>query len=58
MSEASASDFQRIHLERLKLAADVLLSEADDLSSSLEAELFLFKESVETSLLRQVAPSS
>ena len=29
----------RLHLERLKLAADVLLSESDDIPDQLEAEL-------------------
>jgi hypothetical protein len=40
-----------IHLERLKLAADVLLSERDDIPDTLEAELTLFRERVEHALL-------
>ena len=41
----------RLHLERLKLAADVLLSERDDIPDALEAELTLFRERVEHALL-------
>lgn len=46
------NDNARLHLERLKLAADVLLGEADDLPDTLEAELTLFRDRVERSLLR------
>jgi hypothetical protein len=44
-------DFERTHLERLKLAADVILSDPDAVSDPLEAELVLFKERVEHALL-------
>jgi hypothetical protein len=44
-------DFQHIHLQRLKLAADVLLSEAPDLPASLETELHLYRELIECALL-------
>jgi hypothetical protein len=44
-------DFHRIHLQRLKLAADVILSEAPDLSTSLETELLLYRELIECALL-------
>jgi hypothetical protein len=40
-----------IHLERLKLAADVLLLECDDIPAPLEVELTLFRERVEHALL-------
>jgi hypothetical protein len=40
-----------LHLERLKLAADVLLSERDDIPDALEAELTLFRDRVEHALL-------
>ena len=43
--------FGRTHLERLRLAAEVLLSEHDVIPDPLEAELVLFKERVEAALL-------
>jgi hypothetical protein len=42
---------ERTHLERLKLAADILLSEHDALTDSLEVELTIFRERVEHALL-------
>ena len=44
-------DFQQVHLQRLKLAADVILSEAPDLPASLETELLLYRELIECALL-------
>jgi hypothetical protein len=41
----------RTHLERLKLAADVILSEHDAIPDPLEAELVIFRERVERALL-------
>jgi hypothetical protein len=41
----------RLHLERLKLAADVLLSERDDIPDALEVELTLFRDRLEHALL-------
>jgi hypothetical protein len=43
--------FERTHLERLKLAADVLLSEHDAITDPMEAELTIFRERVEHALL-------
>jgi hypothetical protein len=43
--------FERTHLERLKLAADILLAETDAISGSLEVELTLFRDRVEHALL-------
>jgi hypothetical protein len=43
--------FERTHLERLKLAADILLSEHDAIPDSLEAELVIFRDRVERALL-------
>jgi hypothetical protein len=43
--------FERTHLERLKLAADVILSEPDDIGDALEAELTLFRDRLEHALL-------
>jgi hypothetical protein len=45
------ADFGRTHLERLKLAADILLSEHDAITDSLEVELTTFRERVEHALL-------
>ena len=50
--------FERISLDRLKLAADVILSEAEVLPDPLTAELTLFKERVERALLLPAAPES
>jgi hypothetical protein len=43
--------FGKVSLERLKLAADVILSEADAIPDSLEVEVVLFRERVERALL-------
>jgi hypothetical protein len=43
--------FERTHLERLKLAADILLSEHDSITDPMEAELILFRDRVEHALL-------
>jgi hypothetical protein len=42
---------ERTHLERLKLAADILLAEHDAITDPLEVELTLFRERVELALL-------
>jgi hypothetical protein len=49
-------DFPRITLDRLKLAADVILSEGEDIGDALTAELTLFKERVERALLLPARP--
>lgn len=36
---SEVSDFQRVHLQRLKLAADVILGEGPHLPTAPEAEL-------------------
>jgi hypothetical protein len=43
--------FERTHLERLKLAADVILSGPDDIGDVLETELTLFRDRIEHALL-------
>jgi hypothetical protein len=43
--------FERPGLERLKLAADVILSEGEAIGDALTAELALFRERVERALL-------
>ena len=50
MTDALA-EFERTHLERLKLAADILLSEHDAITDSLEVELTIFRDQVEHALL-------
>ena len=44
-------DFERTSLERLKLAADAILSEPAVIPDPLEVELTIFKERVERALL-------
>jgi hypothetical protein len=50
--------FERTHLERLRLACDVLLelAEDDQISDGLEVELRDFKEQVERRLLMPDRP--
>jgi len=48
--------FERTHLERLKLAAEILLSEHDAITDPMEAELTIFRERVERALLLPVQP--
>ena len=51
MSDYSMTTHARLHLERLKLAADVLLAERDDIPDTLEVELTVFRERIEHALL-------
>jgi hypothetical protein len=51
MSDNALTIHGRLHLERLRLATDVLLSERDDIPDALEAELTLFRDRVEHALL-------
>jgi hypothetical protein len=51
------TDFERVGLERLKLAADVILSETDAIPDTLETELTLFRERVERALLHPIQPA-
>lgn len=44
-------EFQRVSLERLKLAAEVILAETDHIPDTLEVELTIFSERVERALL-------
>jgi hypothetical protein len=46
------TDFPRITLDRHKLAADVILSEGEDIGDALTAEVTLFRERVERALLQ------
>jgi hypothetical protein len=51
MDHDTLATFERISLDRLKLAADVILAEAEVLPDALTAELTLFKDRVEHALL-------
>jgi hypothetical protein len=51
MQQDTATECERTHLNRLKLAADVLLSESDTISDALEAELCVLRDRVEQALL-------
>jgi hypothetical protein len=51
------TDFGRVSLERLKLAADVILSETDAIPDTLETELVLLRERIERALLLPVKPA-
>ena len=42
---------ERTHLERLKLAADVILAEHGAIPDSLEVELVIFRDRVEHAML-------
>jgi hypothetical protein len=44
-------DFQRVHLERLKLAADVILAEGPGIGDALTAELAIYRDRTEHALL-------
>lgn len=43
--------FERVSLERLKLATNVLLAEHDTLPAPLESELVLYRDRLEHALL-------
>ncbi len=60
MERDAVTDFPRITLmgDRLKLAADVILSEGEDIGDALTAELTLFKERVERALLLPGVPNA
>jgi hypothetical protein len=49
--------FERTHLERMKLAADILIAEHDAIPDTLETELTLFRERVERALLLPAKPA-
>jgi hypothetical protein len=57
MEHDALTDADRVGLERLKLAADVLLRETDAIPDTLETELTLFRERVERALLLPVKPA-
>jgi hypothetical protein len=53
-ARSGLADFDRIYLEKLRLATDILLrvgEDPDGLPNSLESELFLFRDRCEHALL-------
>ena len=54
MQHDALADFERVNLDRLKLAADVILAEAPDIPDALAAELTVFRDRVERALLLPV----
>ena len=57
MDHDALTGFSKVSLDRLKLAADVILSEADAIPDSLEVEVVLFRERVEQALLLPGKPT-
>jgi hypothetical protein len=57
MPDEALFAFERTHLDRLRLAAEVILEQAGEgaVGDALETELRVFKERVETALLRPPA---
>jgi hypothetical protein len=53
----SLTDFGRVGLERLKLAADIILAETDAIPDTLAVELVLFRERVELAMLLPAEPA-
>ncbi len=51
MQHDALHDHERTSLERLRLAAEVIVAETDAIPDTLEAELGLFKDRVELALL-------
>jgi hypothetical protein len=51
VTDDSLFAFERTSLERLKLAADVILAEGENIGDALTAELAIFRERVERALL-------
>jgi hypothetical protein len=58
MTDDSLTDLDRTSLDRLKLAADVILGEGPNLPDPLTAELTIFREQVEHALLLPTRPES
>jgi hypothetical protein len=52
----SLTDLDRTSLDRLKLAADVILGEGTDIGDALTAELAVFRDRVERALLLPIKP--
>lgn len=57
MEHDALTDFGRVGLERLKLAADVILSETDAIPDTLATELILYRERIEYALLLPAKPA-
>ena len=57
MDHDALADFGKVSLDRLKLAADVILRETDALTDGLEVELTLYRDRVERALLLPGKPA-
>jgi hypothetical protein len=53
---ATPPGFQHVHLERLKLAADIILGEGDAIGDALTAELAIYRNRIEHALLSTPLP--
>ena len=51
MSDHSPLSLERTHLDKLRLAADVILAEGEAIEDALEAELTVFRDRVQHALL-------
>jgi hypothetical protein len=51
MPNLSPITVERTHLDKLRLAADVILAEGEAIEDALEAELTVFRDRVQHSLL-------
>jgi hypothetical protein len=56
MNHDSLTDLDRTSLDRLKLAADVILGEGPNIPDPLTAELTIFRDQVERALLLPTRP--
>ena len=56
MNHDSLADLERPGLDRLKLAADVILAEGENIPDALTAELTIFRDRVERALLLPTRP--
>jgi hypothetical protein len=54
----SLTDLDRTSLDRLKLAADVILGEGPNIPDPLTTELTIFRDQVECALLLPIHPDS
>jgi hypothetical protein len=59
MQHDTLADYERTSLDRLKLAADVILAESDSpaVTDALEAELTIFRDRIERALLMPDRPT-
>jgi hypothetical protein len=56
MQHDTLADYEHTSLSRLKLAADIILSEGPDIPDPLTTELTLYRERIEHALLLPARP--